>query len=209
MCVCVCELEPQVHGRGCNSAHWFHSQRPPCNISGKVFLYGAPSKRLWRNLWGHEYVDEYPGEGRESFTAPTRAFYIKQGQSVGWGERKRGEERGRIEGDKVEKSQWQAFFSWSAFSCLHWAAISVPYHHFFITVLSTSIRLYWLCLLLYFFTLMMPSLPITAWLFKRMWLHKSRWRSLWDVKEKIKPITKDWLTCVFVCVCVCSTFVPM
>ena len=40
----------------------------------KCFLYGASSKRLWRNLRGHEYVDEYPGEGRESFTAPTGAF---------------------------------------------------------------------------------------------------------------------------------------
>lgn len=38
--------EPQVQGRGCNSAHWFHSQWPPCNISRKVLLHGASSKSL-------------------------------------------------------------------------------------------------------------------------------------------------------------------
>lgn len=111
VCMCVSRVgagscEPQVHGRGCSSAHWFHSQRPPCNISRKVFLYGASSKRFWRNFWGHEYVDELPAGGRESFTAPTRAFYIRQG-SVGWREGKsqregrKGSEERQTEGTKV------------------------------------------------------------------------------------------------------------
>lgn len=37
---------------------------------------------VWRNQRGHEYVDEYPGGGRESFTAPTGAFYIRQGHGI-------------------------------------------------------------------------------------------------------------------------------
>lgn len=65
----------------------------------KCFSMVHLQRRLWRNLCRHEYVDEYPGEGRESFTAPTTAFYIRQGQKW-WSEGKRQREGGNEEKEK-------------------------------------------------------------------------------------------------------------
>lgn len=162
-CICMCVvLEPQVHSRGCNSVHWFHSQRPPCNISRKVFLCGASSKRLWRDLWGHEYVDGYPGGGREPFTAPTQAFYIKQGWSVGWREAKRRQEKEEIEGRKVNGRLFshEVLFPVSTRQLSLFLASTISYSAFNLA----SVTLYWLCKILYSYLhwRCCCSLPINA-----------------------------------------------
>lgn len=67
---------------------------------------------VWRNLWGHEYADELPNE---SFTAPARQFYIRQGQSMGLRKRQVEERDGE---EKMEKREgkWKTVWD-SRLSC--------------------------------------------------------------------------------------------
>lgn len=56
---------------------------------------------VWRNLWGHEYVDEYPEGAKSHWQHRPEQFYIRQGQSVGLRVGKRqGKERNVVESER-------------------------------------------------------------------------------------------------------------